>query len=258
MKRLLFPLVLMSALAGCGPAADTPDAKAAAETTKADPEAEKAVAEKQKQAEQKAAFEAAGGDEAKIDQLADAGNGFALYHRGKKRIDSPEFTFQQAGFEDLEAAAEKQQQGEQKAAFEAAGGDEAKIDDLADAGNGFALYHRGKKRIDSQDYTFQQGGFEDLEAAAKAGNADAQLWVGEKMAYGLMGYQLKPNSGLMMMEKAAKQDNVDAILAVGLMYEQDTFMRDLAKAKTWYERGAALGSDKAKEALAKLGTPQDF
>jgi hypothetical protein len=197
MKRFLFPLVLMSALAGCGPAAEKADEKALTEAAKADPEAEKAAAEKQQQAEQKAAYEAAAGDEAKIDELADAGNGFALYHRGKKRVDSP-------------------------------------------------------------DYTFQQGGFEDLEAAAKAGNADAQLWVGEKMAYGLMGYQLKPNSGLMMMEKAAKQDNVDAILAVGLMYEQDTFMRDLAKAKTWYERGAALGSDKAKEALAKLGAPQDF
>jgi hypothetical protein len=197
MKRFLFPLVLMSVLAACGPAEDKPDAKAGAEATGTDPEAGQAAAENQKQAEQKAAFEAAGGDEAKIDELADAGNGFALYHRGKKRIDST-------------------------------------------------------------DYVFQQGGFEDLEAAAKAGNADAQLWVGEKMAYGLMGYPLKPNSGLMMMEKAASQDHIDAILAVALMYEQDTFMRDLAKAKTWYERGVELGSEKAKEALAKLGTPQDF
>jgi TPR repeat protein len=157
-----------------------------------------------------------------------------------------------------ETAAQKQKQAEQKAAFDALAGDEAKIDDLADAGNGFALHHRGKARIASPEYTLQQGGFEDMEAAAKAGNADAQLWLGEKMAYGLMGYPLKPNSGLMMMEKAAKQDHIDAILAVGLMYEQDTFMRDMAKAKTWYERGAALGSDKAKDALAKLGTQQDF
>jgi hypothetical protein len=197
MNRFLFPLVLMSALAACGPTAEKPDAKAQADAAKQDPEADKVVADKQKQAEQKAAFEAAGGDE-------------------------------------------------------------AKIDDLADAGNGFALYHRGKARVASSDYVFQQGGFEDMEAAAEGGNADAQLWLGEKMAYGLMGYPLKPNSGLMMMEKAANQDNIDAILAVGLMYEQDTFMRDLAKAKTWYERGVELGSEKAKDALAKLGTPQDF
>lgn len=156
-----------------------------------------------------------------------------------------------------EAEAEKQKQVEQKSAFEAAGGDEAKIDELADAGNGFALHHRGKTRLASDEYYVQRAGFEDMEAAAAAGNADGQLWVGEKMAYGLQGYQLKPNSGLMMMEKAAKQDHVDAILAVGLMYEQDTFMRDIAKARIWYERGAELGSEKAKDALAKLGTPQD-
>ena len=156
------------------------------------------------------------------------------------------------------SALEKQKQAEQKAAFEAVKTDEAKISELADAGNGFALYHRGKARVDSNEYIQQQGGFEDLEAAAKAGNADAQLWVGEKMAYGLLGYPLKPNSGLMMMEKAAKQDNIDAILAVALMYEQDTFMRDLAKAKTWYERGVALGSDKAKKELEKLGEEKDY
>lgn len=156
------------------------------------------------------------------------------------------------------AVAEKQKQVEQKTAFDAAGGDEAKIDALADTGNGFALYSRGKKRTESQEYVQQQGGFADLEAAADGGNADAQLWVGEKMAYGTMGYPLKPNSGLMMMEKAAKQDNIDAILAVALMYEQDTFMRDLAKAKTWYERGVALGSAKAKEELAKLGEQKNY
>jgi hypothetical protein len=152
----------------------------------------------------------------------------------------------------------KRKQAEQKAAFDAAGGDEAKIDELADAGNGFALFHRGKARTESAEYYVQQGGFEDLEAAADAGNAEAQLWVGQHMAYGLQGYELKPNSGLMMMTRAAEQDNIDAILAVGLMYEQDTFMRDMDKAKTWYQRGADLGSDKAKDALAKLGTQQDF
>lgn len=156
------------------------------------------------------------------------------------------------------AAIEKQKQAEQKAAFEAVKTDEAKISELADAGNGFALYHRGKARVESKEYIQQQGGFDDLETAAEGGNADAQLWVGEKMAYGTMGYPLKPNSGLMMMEKAAKQDNIDAILAVALMYEQDTFMHDLAKAKTWYERGVSLGSEKAKEELAKLGEQKNY
>jgi hypothetical protein len=158
------------------------------------------------------------------------------------------------------AVAEKQKQAEQKAAFDAAlaANDEAKLDELADGGNGFALYRRGEKRLKSDQYIEQQGGFMDMEEAADVGNAAAQLWVGTRMAYGLEGYPLKPNSGLMMLEKAAKQDNIDAILAVGLMYEQDTFMQDAEKAKAWYERGVALGSDKAKEALAKLGTQEDF
>jgi hypothetical protein len=178
---------------------------------------------------------------------------------GQPQTSNPEAAEAEAADPAVEqAAVEKQKQAEQKSAFEAEAGDEAKIDELADAGNGFALHHRGKTRLASDEYYVQRAGFEDMEAAAKAGNADAQLWVGEKMAYGLQGYQLKPNSGLMMMEKAARQDHVDAILAVGLMYEQDTFMRDMAKAKTWYERGVELGSDKAKDALAKLGTPQEF
>jgi hypothetical protein len=151
----------------------------------------------------------------------------------------------------------KAEQDRQKAEFDALGGDAAKIDDLADKNNGFALFHRGQERIKSQERYVQQGGFEDMEAAAKVGNAEAQLWVGQRMAYGLDGYPLKPNSGLQMLLKAAEQDNVEAILAVGLMYEQDTFMHDAEKSKTWYEKGAALGSDKAKEALAKLGN-QDF
>jgi TPR repeat protein len=157
----------------------------------------------------------------------------------------------------IEKAKVKAEQDKQKAEFDALGGDAAKIDDLADKNNGFALFHRGQERIKSQERMDQQAGFEDMEAAADAGNAEAQLWVGNRMAYGLEGYPLKPNSGLQMLLKAANQDNVDAILAVGLMYEQDTFMHDTEKAKIWYEKGVALGSDKAKEALAKLGN-QDF
>lgn len=156
-----------------------------------------------------------------------------------------------------EKAALKAEQDKQKAEFDAAGGDAAKIDDLADKKNGFALFHRGKERLKSDQGYVQQGGFEDIEAAANLNNAEAQLWLGQRWAYGLDGYPLKPNSGLQMLLKAAEQDNVEAVLAVGLMYEQDTFMHDAEKSKVWYEKGAALGSDKAKEALAKLGSNGD-
>lgn len=149
----------------------------------------------------------------------------------------------------------------QKPEFDAAlaANDAVKLDDLADAGNGWALLHRGQTRLSSQDFSQQQAGFEDMEAAADKGVAEAQFWLGTKMAYGQDGYPLKPNSGLMMMERAARQGNVQAIMAVGLMYEQDTFMADKKKARDWYEKGVALGSDDAKKALERMdgsGAPE--
>ncbi len=142
----------------------------------------------------------------------------------------------------------------QKPEFDAAlaANDELKIDDLADAGNGWALLHRGQTRLSSQDFSQQQGGFADLEEAAEKGVAEAQFWLGTKMAYGQDGYPLKPNSGLMMMERAARQGHAQAIMAVGLMYEQDSFMADKKKAREWYERGVAQGSDDAKKALERM------
>ena len=149
----------------------------------------------------------------------------------------------------------------QKPEFDAAlaANDAVKLDDLADAGNGWALLHRGQTRLSSQDFSQQQAGFEDMEAAADKGVAEEQFWLGTKMAYGQEGYQLKPNSDLKMMERAARQGHMQAIMAVGLMYEQDTFMADKKKARDWYEKGAALGSEDAKSALKRMdggGAPE--
>jgi TPR repeat protein len=155
------------------------------------------------------------------------------------------------------AADQKAKMAAVKAEFDAAGSDETRIGALADNGNGYALLHRAQNHLSSQDYGQQQDGFSDMEAAAGKGVAEAQLWVGQKMAYGTDGYPWKPSSGLIMIEKAASQGNIDAIMAAGLMYEQDGLMRNLEKAKAWYQRGADLGADKAKQALAKLGSGQD-
>lgn len=153
----------------------------------------------------------------------------------------------------------------QKPEFDAAlaANDAEKLDDLADAGNGWALLHRAQRRLSSQDFSQQQGGFEDMEAAAEKGVAEAQFYVGTKLAYGRDGYPLKPNSGLMMMERAARQSHIQAILGVGLMYEQDSFMADKKKAREWYERGVALGSTDAKSALDRINggaeaTPEEL
>lgn len=142
----------------------------------------------------------------------------------------------------------------EKAPFDAAlaSGDEAQINALADGGNAWALHHRALARIESHDYMLQQGGFDDMLAASDKGLAAAQLWVGQRMAYGQDGYKLQPNSGLKLMEKAAAQGNVDAMMAVAAMYVQDAYMHDNSKAHAWYKRAAALGSADAKTALDQM------
>lgn len=133
-----------------------------------------------------------------------------------------------------------------------ASGDPAAIDALALLGNPWALHHRAVQRLASQDYLQQQGGFEDMEMAAEKGFAPAQLWVGERMAYGRDGYKLQPNSGLKMMERAAAQGNIEAIMEVASMYVQDAYMHDVRKAREWYAKAAEKGSDEAKEALTQM------
>ena len=140
----------------------------------------------------------------------------------------------------------------EKPAFDAATGDPVQLDALAEAGNAWALFKRAQDRLASQDYMAQQGGLTDMELAAEKGVAGAQLWVGQHMALGKDGYKLQPSSGLKMMERAAAQGNVDAILAVAGMYVQDVYMHDNRKAREWYERAAKLGSADAKRALEGL------
>jgi TPR repeat protein len=141
-----------------------------------------------------------------------------------------------------------------KPAFDAAlaTSDPLAIDDLADAGNAWALYHRGKDRNASHDFMLQQGGFEDIEAAAEAGLPEALMWVGRRKAYGVDGYKLQPNSGLILMERAARRGNVEAMFAVAEMYEQDAYMTDAKKAYDWYTRAAEAGSTQAKDALTRI------
>jgi TPR repeat protein len=163
-----------------------------------------------------------------------------------------------------EAAREKAETDKlaaQKPAFDAAlaANDTAAIDDLADGGNAWALHHRAKQRIESHDYMLQQGGFEDMEAAAELGLAEALVWVGQRKAYGKDGYKLQPNSGLMMMERAARRGNLEAMLAVAVMYGQDAYMHDARKARDWYKRAAEAGSAEAREVLSQLdgGAPAE-
>jgi len=141
-----------------------------------------------------------------------------------------------------------------KPAFDAAmaSRDPLKLDELADAGNPWALHRRAVERIASHDFMLQQGGFEDMEAASDQGLPEALMWVGRRKAYGIEGYKLQPNSGLMMMERAARGGNVEAMVAVAEMYEQDAYMQDAKKARSWYERAVSAGSTQAKDALTRM------
>lgn len=147
----------------------------------------------------------------------------------------------------------------QKPAFDeaVAAGDAIRLDELADAGNAHAQYERAVRRLASEDYMLQQGGFEDVESASEAGLPEAQLWVGQRMAFGKDGYKLQPSSGLKLMEKAAAAGNLEAILAVAGMYAQDAYMADKTKAREWYQRAADQGSDEAKSWLDTLDAGSD-
>jgi TPR repeat protein len=164
-----------------------------------------------------------------------------------------------AAAEAAKEKAETDKLAEQKPPFDAAlaANDADALDSLADGGNAWALHHRAKQRIESHDYMLQQGGFEDMEAAADLGHAEALVWVGQRKAYGKDGYKLQPNSGLMMMERAARRGNIEAMLAVAVMYGQDAYMHDAKKARDWYKRAAEAGSAEAKSVLSQLdGEPQ--
>jgi TPR repeat protein len=147
----------------------------------------------------------------------------------------------------------------QKPAFDEAraAGDMIRLEELADTGNVHAQYDRAVRRLASEDYMLQQGGFEDMESASEAGLPEAQLWVGQRMAFGKDGYKLQPSSGLKLMEKAAAAGNLEAILAVAGMYAQDAYMADKAKAREWYRRAADKGSDEAKGWLDTLEADSD-
>jgi TPR repeat protein len=152
-----------------------------------------------------------------------------------------------------EADIARQKQVDAKASFDAAlaANDAVKMEDLANAGNGFALLHRAQTLMASQDFNNHESGVADMEAAAEAGNAEAQLWVGSRMAEGIDGYSLKPNSGIMMVEKAANQGLGPAMIELGRLY-QTSLMRDLKKSRAWYQKAADANVEGGKDALAEF------
>jgi TPR repeat protein len=163
MRTLLLAATL--ALAACGgakteaPQAPTDitklDKVKLDEMAKAGDEAAAAELHKRDLAEQKAAFDAAGKDEGKLTELAGAGNAYALHARAVQELASDIAPVQQAGYVDMEAAAEK-------------GLPEAQLwvgDKMANGINGYPWK--------------PNSGMKMIEKAANQGNVDAMFALAE-------------------------------------------------------------------------------
>lgn len=199
-------------------------------------------------------------DDAKLERLASAGDKAAVAER-QRRADREEAGKAEAKKKsDAEQAArDAQLNAETKKAFDAAlaAHDEAKIDELASAGNAAALFHRGEERLKSDDQVVKQGGFADIEEAADKGDPDALLWVGFRRSQGVDGYPWNPASGRDMVERAANMGSRDAMYAAGQIYDYEGPLHDLEKAKAWYQKAADKGLDAAKSRLDALKARTD-
>ncbi len=151
---------------------------------------------------------------------------------------------------EAEAAAKKL--ADAKSAFEAAKADPETLKALIDAGNPWAIYNRATDELASQDAAQKQLAFRDMEDAADAGVPDALLWVGQRYAEGSDGYPWKPNSGIIMVTRAADAGHAQAMYVLGFLYEKPGPMHDLAKARDWYEKAKAAGWKDAETALAQM------
>lgn len=140
--------------------------------------------------------------------------------------------------------------------YEAVKTDDAKVDDLADAGNPWALNARGQRLLKAEEQWLKNQGQNDLDAAAQGGNPDAQMYVGWRMAHGIEGYTNQPASGINMVKKAAEQGNAEAMYTVGVLYHEPGPMHDLKLAREWYQKAADAKFEGAKEALEKLGADE--
>lgn len=103
---------------------------------------------------------------------------------------------------------------------------------------------------------------------AKAGNADAQYWLGEAYFYGLnnLDEPIAENNAAAKKwyDLAVQQNDACAIHAIGWMYDSGEGVgEDMSQAFTWYERAAKLGLSKSQFNVGVLlrdgeGVEQNF
>lgn len=199
--------------------------------------------------------EYAGFDDAKLERLSSAGDQKAVAERARRsQAAEAGRAAETARLAAEKATADAAAEAAGKTAFDAAkaANDNARLEELASAGNHRALFWRAQLRLGSDDSGTKQAGYDDMNAAADMGDADALMWVGFRRAQGIEGYPWNPSTGLQMVERSANLGNRDAMYAAGQIREYAGPLQDLAKAREWYQKAADAGSDAAKSRLAEM------
>lgn len=92
-----------------------------------------------------------------------------------------------------------------------------------------------------------------LEAAAEAGDAEVQCFVGLSHYLGIYGAEEDNEKALKWFRAAAEQNFAAAQLMLGIIYEEgEIVQQDLQQAEEWYSKAAAQGDEEAKQALEAL------
>lgn len=91
-----------------------------------------------------------------------------------------------------------------------------------------------------------------LNAHANSGNQHAQFFLAKRLQKG-EGMPQNAKTAVYWYERAAKQDVAPAQLNLGIMYLRgEGVEHDIIKARTWLEKAAQLGDNRASYALAVL------
>lgn len=122
-----------------------------------------------------------------------------------------------------------------------------------------AAYYLRALRLDSPrayellSRLVQEKGFaEEVETKAKASNAEAQF-VWSSLAAVQIERRITPEQALSLLQKAAEQKHIPAIIELGLCYQSGRWVKqDRAKAEELWKIAASAGSSEAQIRLASL------
>lgn len=106
--------------------------------------------------------------------------------------------------------------------------------------------------------------FPQVEALANKGISNAERYYAQYYQYGDGGVTQDYAKALEWYEKAAEQENSDAMNRIGILYANGAGVeQDYTKALEWYEKAAELGNDMAMNNLGVMyangyGVEQDY